>query len=109
MATYKKSCAKCGELIPGDAQFCPFCENRDPFTARCPKCRQPVGEGWKICSCCGIKLKTVCAYCGKETSTAEKCANCGAPVLVQCKSAKCNEVQVYTRENKCVKCGKQLK
>jgi RNA polymerase subunit RPABC4/transcription elongation factor Spt4 len=109
MATYKKACAKCGELIPGDAQFCPFCENRDPFVSRCPKCRQPVGDGWKICSSCGIKLKAVCAACGKETPTAEKCANCGAPVLVRCRNVKCNEVQVLTRDGVCAKCGKQLK
>lgn len=109
MATYKKACAKCGELIPGDAQFCPFCENRDPFVDRCPKCRQPVGEGWKICSSCGIKLRTVCSVCGRETPTAEKCASCGAPVLVKCRNIKCNEVQIITKENKCSKCGKQLK
>jgi rRNA maturation protein Nop10 len=29
-------------------------------------------------------------------------------VLVQCNNKKCNEVQILTRENKCVKCGKRL-
>ena len=109
MATYKKACAKCGELIPGDSGFCPFCENQDPFHLRCPKCRQPIEENWKICSSCGLRLKALCAYCGKETPTGPKCAHCSAPVLVQCKNTKCNEVQIYTRENLCVKCRKQLR
>jgi predicted amidophosphoribosyltransferase len=108
MATYKKACAKCGELIPGDAQFCPFCENADPFVLRCPKCRQPIQDSWKICSGCGIRLKPACAACGKETPLAPKCAHCGAPVLVRCRNAKCNETQVYTSANQCGKCGKPL-
>ena len=109
MATYKKSCAKCGELIPGDAAFCPFCENQDPFLLRCPKCRQPIEESWKSCSSCGIKLKTVCLACGKETPTALRCAHCGGQVMVQCKNKKCSEVQLLNREDKCIKCGKSLK
>lgn len=109
MATYKKACAKCGELIPGDAGFCPFCENQDPFHLRCPKCRQPIEESWKICSSCGIRLKVVCAFCGKEAPLELKCAHCGMPMLVECRDKKCREIQVYTKENKCTKCGKTLK
>jgi RNA polymerase subunit RPABC4/transcription elongation factor Spt4 len=108
MATYKKACAKCGELIPGDAQFCPVCESQDPFHTRCPKCRQPIEESWKICSSCGIRLRTECVVCGKETPLAPKCAFCGAPVLVQCGNKKCNEMQILTSANRCVKCGKSL-
>lgn len=108
MATYKKACAKCGELIPGDAKFCPVCENADPFVSRCPKCRQPIEPNWKICSSCGIRLRTQCVVCGKEVPLAPKCAECGAPLMVQCRNKKCNEIQVYTAQNKCAKCGKSL-
>lgn len=108
MATYKKACARCGQLIPGDAQFCPHCQNADPFHLRCPKCRQPIEESWKICSSCGIRLRAVCPSCGKETPTAPQCAHCGAPVLVQCPNKRCSEVQILTKDNKCARCEKRL-
>ncbi len=109
MATYKKACTKCGELIPGDAQFCPFCANSDPLVSRCARCRNPVEEGWKICSSCGLRLRTQCPQCGKDIPTAWKCIHCGSQVLVQCPNKKCNEVQLLTREGRCAKCGKAVK
>ena len=108
MATYKKACAKCGALIPGDAQVCPFCENADPFVSRCPRCRQPVEPGWKVCSSCGLKLIAVCSKCGNAVPAAPKCAACGAPLLVTCPNKRCNHMQLLTKENKCEQCGKPL-
>ncbi len=109
MATYKKHCIHCGELIPGDAVACPFCGSADPFSLRCSKCRNPIEKGWKVCSGCGIRLTAVCPDCGQETPTAPACTHCGAPVLVQCPRKKCLEVQIRTKEGVCISCGKPIK
>jgi len=108
MATYKKHCIYCSKLIPGDAQSCPYCAHEDPFCMRCPRCRNPVEKGWKVCSGCGLQLISVCTACGKETPTAKTCAHCGAPVLVQCPNRKCGEVQILMLGGNCVACGKPL-
>lgn len=108
MATYKKHCIHCGKLIPGDAQTCPFCVSGDPFVLRCPRCRNPVEKGWKVCSGCGIRLQAICFSCGKETPAAKTCVHCGGPVLVQCPNRKCGEVQILTAGGKCGSCAKPL-
>lgn len=108
MATYKKFCIYCNQLIPGDSQICPICEKENPFSMRCPKCSNPIQKNWKICSSCGIKLVAVCTKCGRETATAFKCEHCGAPVLVKCSNRKCLEIQILTKERKCIRCGNKL-
>lgn len=108
MATYKKFCMYCNELIPGDSSICPICEKQDPFTMRCPKCQNPIQKDWKVCSSCGIKLRAICIKCKKETFTAKTCQNCGEPVLIKCNNRKCLEVQILTAERKCIKCGNKL-
>lgn len=108
MATYKKVCMYCNELIPGDSQICPICEKQNPFSRRCSKCSNPIQKNWKICSSCGIKLVTICTKCGKETITDCKCLNCGAPILGKCSNRKCLEIQIITKEGKCYKCGSEL-
>lgn len=98
----------CNELIPGDSEMCPMCGRKDPFSLRCPRCKNPIENNWKICSSCGIKLKTICISCGKEIPTAEFCEYCKGPILVRCKNRKCLEVQILTPEGKCIKCGNKI-
>jgi len=109
MSTYKKPCEKCGELVPPDANVCPFCGRQNPTgPQRCPKCRSPVEQGWKVCSNCGFALAYTCPKCGKPTFPANFCDSCGAKLTVVCPNKKCGFEQFPTGDT-CIKCGKKLK
>ncbi|MDR3552521.1 MAG: zinc ribbon domain-containing protein [Clostridia bacterium] len=108
MADYRHFCIYCGKLIPPDAKLCPFCGMEDPFTMRCPRCRNVIEKGWARCSCCGLELFVICPSCGKRTFAASCCEQCGASLTVRCANRKCGFVQVKMGD-RCLRCNKKLK
>lgn len=108
MSGYKKPCRYCGELVEPDSDFCPVCGKEDPSgPARCPDCRAPVQESWKLCNKCGRSLIVKCPKCGKDTFLAMYCRNCNEKLVIVCPDPKCNTEQPVGND-KCIKCGKAL-
>jgi hypothetical protein len=103
MSGYAKPCRYCGELVPPDSQFCPSCAKVNPLEQRCPRCRVPVKEGWKVCTGCGLALVIVCPTCGKSTFFDDYCKECGNRIIVKCQN--CGTEQAPLGPN-CVKCKK---
>lgn len=107
MAGYKHFCIYCNQLIPSDANVCPFCGMEDPFTYRCPKCRSVIEKGWMKCSGCGLNLQIQCPSCGKMTFVSSACEHCNVSLTVKCPNRKCGYVQVKIGDQ-CLRCHKKL-
>ncbi len=45
------ACYVCGEIIPSDAEYCPYC--RKKLYENCPKCRKTYSSQFEICPKCG--------------------------------------------------------
>ena len=105
MASYKKPCKYCGQLIPPNSNVCPICGKVNPLETRCPRCRALVDPRWMRCNVCGLSLVINYPKCGRQTFFGDYCQNCGERLLVECK--KCHTVQPPISAN-CVKCGKPL-
>ena len=109
MPGYKHQCNYCGKLIEKDANLCPYCGKVNPLgPMRCPKCRNPIQKDYIVCSNCGLNLKIICPFCGKETFFGDYCDNCNKRLLVICSDTKCKTEQPPLG-NTCIKCGKPLK
>ncbi len=107
MPGYKHPCRYCDQLIPSDANVCPFCGKVNPLgPLRCPKCRNPIQKDYKACSNCGLILEIACPKCGETTFFGDYCEHCEASLVVVC--PKCKKEQPPVGE-KCIKCGKPLK
>jgi hypothetical protein len=48
-------CGVCGQPMPLDGAFCPFCGHAEPAKPVCPKCGRAQGKG-KFCVFCGMSL-----------------------------------------------------
>jgi len=108
MATYKKPCIQCGQMIEGDSRVCVFCESRNPFGYRCPSCLKEIQKGQAVCGGCGRRLKVICPSCGVETFAGERCDKCGASLMIKCSNPRCGEPQFFENIN-CTACGKPIK
>jgi ribosomal protein L40E len=109
MAGYKQPCRYCSELIAPESNVCPICGRVSPLgSPRCPKCRNPVQEGWVACSHCGLTLKTTCPQCGNETFFGDYCQSCDARLMVVCPHRKCGAEQPPLADT-CIKCGKPMR
>lgn len=109
MATFKKPCMHCGELIDGNNRICAKCGSRSPFGYQCPKCLKPIERGTVLCSGCGRQLMTQCPICGGATfAGSEKCDTCGRNIMIRCENKLCGEPQ-YFENTKCTVCGKEIK
>jgi RNA polymerase subunit RPABC4/transcription elongation factor Spt4 len=109
MPGYKKPCRHCGKLAEPDAKVCPFCGTVEPAgPPRCPKCRSPIQKGTKFCGSCSFSLEITCGSCGKVTFPDTYCEHCGNKVAFKCPNPKCGYEQIMY-DNKCIKCGKNLK
>jgi RNA polymerase subunit RPABC4/transcription elongation factor Spt4 len=108
LAGYKHPCMYCEKFIPPDSNLCPYCGKTDPFTLRCPQCRNPVDRDWIKCSHCGLSLHMRCPVCEKDTFVGNYCEQCNAYLLVACPNRRCKmeQLPIFT---KCIKCGKPLK
>ncbi|NLA71962.1 MAG: zinc-ribbon domain-containing protein [Clostridiaceae bacterium] len=83
MASYKKTCIHCGNLIDRDARYCSFCSSRSPFGYLCPTCMRSVEKGQPLCAGCGRPLYVICPHCEKQTFVDDRCEVCGQSLLVQ--------------------------
>jgi predicted amidophosphoribosyltransferase len=109
MATYKKNCIHCNELIEGDSRVCSRCGSRSPFGYNCPTCLKPIQKGNEVCSACGRSLTTSCPYCNKEVFVGlETCDKCGKTLMIHCESNRCEALQFFENK-KCTVCGKPIK
>ena len=109
MATYKKPCIHCNNMVSGDARLCPFCGSGSPFCYLCPTCLKEIGAGHNICEGCGRPLYVPCPSCGKLTFAAEQlCGVCGASLMVLCQNRRCGQMQFF-QNAKCTACGKKMK
>jgi len=109
MATYKKPCIHCNELIDGDDRYCPKCGSRSPFGYQCPSCLKPVERGNAACSGCGRSLMVVCPFCNARTfAGGDKCDACGKSLMILCENKRCGQYQFF-ENTKCTACGKPIK
>ncbi|MDO4565285.1 MAG: zinc ribbon domain-containing protein [Clostridia bacterium] len=107
MATYKKPCLHCGQLIDGAASFCPSCGSRSPFGYLCPKCKARIDKTQRACVSCGRLLYIECPHCKQPTFVQDSCERCGKSLMKQCRNKRCLDMQFF--ENKtCTSCGKKL-
>lgn len=108
MAGYKKPCRYCDNLVPPESKVCPFCARSNPIGAlRCLQCRNPVEEGWKVCSHCGQALEVECPFCKERTFLSEVCGHCGKKLIAVCPNKKCNSEQPLIGE-RCARCNTKL-
>ncbi|NPA74692.1 MAG: SPFH domain-containing protein [Euryarchaeota archaeon] len=66
-----KKCPECGKMVPGDAQFCPYCGHKfvEKKMKKCVSCGRDIPEDAMFCPYCGAKqepAKMHCPNCGKE-------------------------------------------
>ncbi len=109
MVGYKHPCRYCDDLVPPNANVCPFCGKVNPVgPLRCPKCRNPVEKGWKACSHCGLALEISCPKCNEMTFLGDYCTNCETRLIEVCPNPKCRTEQP-PGDVKCIKCGRSLK
>ncbi len=108
MPGYMQPCRHCDQLVPPDSEACPFCGKWNPLgDFRCPKCRSPVKEDWKLCANCGLRLVTICNACGKDTFFGDYCQHCGSRLTVKCQQRRCGFEQPPLGPL-CAKCGKPI-
>jgi len=109
MASYKKPCIHCNEMIEGDSRVCTKCASRSPFGYNCPNCNKEIQRGYAVCSGCGRGLLTVCPFCSGQTFVgSERCDICRKPLLVYCENKRCGQLQFFENQ-KCTACGKPIK
>ncbi len=108
MGSYNQFCRHCRQLIPGDAQVCPFCQRVNPLMSRCPRCQAPTRSTYRSCTVCGLTLEIQCPQCGQTTFFDDYCRHCSAPLTVECPNPKCRLRQAPLGDD-CRQCGKPLK
>jgi len=108
MPGYKQPCRHCGKLVDQESNLCPFCGKKNPIFLRCAQCKNPIQQGWKVCTNCGLNLEVKCPKCGQLTIFTDFCDYCGAGFTVICSGKRCKTEQPFIYE-KCIKCNKKLK
>ncbi|MFH2092663.1 MAG: SPFH domain-containing protein [Pseudomonadota bacterium] len=80
------TCPDCGQSIPHDAGFCPFCGHQIMIFSQCIACGKNLSPSARFCPKCGIKVE--------EKKAGRFCQACGAENLIN--------------SNYCNTCGEQL-
>lgn len=79
----KQKCPDCGQMVPHDAGFCPFCGHQILVFEQCASCSKNLSPSARFCPRCGTKVEkkdTVkfCGKCGTENlKNSNYCNNCG--------------------------------
>ena len=109
MATFKKTCNHCGEMIKGDSKFCPACTSASPFRYSCPACRREISRNDSACAGCGRDIYITCPDCeGMAFVGDTKCELCYFSLMVPCSSSRCGKQQFF-QNKKCTECGVKIK
>ncbi len=79
-----KRCPNCGNNVPADAKFCPYCGfkfEQEMKMKKCVKCGRDIPADAMFCPYCGAQqpgAKKVCPNCGKEIPPDVRfCPYCG--------------------------------
>ena len=51
-----RTCRRCGEDAPGDADRCAYCDERFAYPTVCPSCATPLGGRPLRCATCGYDI-----------------------------------------------------
>jgi len=79
----KIQCPDCGNMIPADARFCPFCGHQLVILLQCANCGKNLTPGARFCPRCGHPTGQkpaviFCPHCKSENLPGAKfCNNCG--------------------------------
>ena len=69
----------------------------------CPRCKEKISEQDKVCSNCGLKLKTICPRCKEPNKLGQpKCAKCNLTLIRFCPKCKTPN---FPHVKNCRKCG----
>ncbi len=78
-----QKCPDCGQMIPHDAGFCPFCGHQIMVFEQCVSCGKNLSVSTRFCPRCGTKVEKekaakFCQACGTQNLTnSSYCNNCG--------------------------------
>ena len=76
-------CPACGQHIPADSRFCPYCSHHMVVFEQCQKCRANIPPHSKFCPQCGAPVSgegapAKCSHCGAENLPGSLfCNECG--------------------------------
>jgi len=79
----KQKCPDCGQMIPHDAGFCPFCGHQIMVFEQCSSCGKNLSANTRFCPRCGTKADQkksdiFCQKCGsKNLMNSNFCNGCG--------------------------------
>jgi membrane protease subunit (stomatin/prohibitin family) len=79
----KQKCPDCGQMIPHDAGFCPFCGHQIMVFEQCSNCGKNLSANARFCPRCGTKSDKkksdiFCPKCGnKNLMNSNFCNGCG--------------------------------